>query len=324
MLEQLLAKLPPQARFPNLLVGVETQDDAAVYRINDTQAVVATTDFFLPIVDDPYDFGRIAATNALSDIYAMGGTPILALAIAGMPVNRMPVEMIAGIFEGGAVICAEAGVPVAGGHTIDASEPMYGLAAIGLVDPGRIKRNADGRAGDTVILGKGLGVGILGAAINEDAIDEAGYAEMIACTTKLNSIGTELAGQAGVHGLTDVTGNGLCGHLLELCRGSRLAAEIAWEALPLLPNAVRFAKQGFNTGATVRNWTSYDAYVSAPATLEPWQRNMLMDPQTSGGLLVSCAAHVAGDVLAMFHDRGYGHAAVIGSLREGDPKVTVR
>ena len=256
MLEPLLAKLPPQAGFPNLLVGVETSDDAAVYRINDTQAVVATTDFFMPIVDDPFDFGRIAAANALSDIYAVGGRPILAIAIAGMPVDRIPVETIARIFEGGAETSAEAGVPVAGGHTIDAPEPFYGLAAIGLVDPACIKRNADGRAGDSLILGKGLGIGVLAAAVKKDMLDEAGYAELIATATKLNSIGFKLGGHDAVHAVTDVTGNGLCGHLLEMCRGSHLAAEVAWDALPLLPNAVRYARDDFHTGATGRNWKS--------------------------------------------------------------------
>lgn len=323
MLEQLLGRLPPQARFPNLLVGVETSDDAAVYRINDSQAVVATTDFFLPIVDDPYDFGRIAAANALSDVYATGGTPILALAIAGIPVNKIPTEMVARIFEGGAAVCAEAGVPVAGGHTIDAAEPLYGLAAVGLIDPKRIKRNSDGQAGDTLILGKGLGIGILGAAINKGEIDAAGYAEMLASTTKLNTIGAELAAHAGVHALTDVTGNGLCGHLLEICRGSRLAAEIAWEALPVLPNAKRYAEAGFNTGAAGRNWASYGDAVKAPATLAPWQRNLLMDPQTSGGLLVSCDPKIADEVLALFHARGYAYARAIGSLARGEPRVTV-
>jgi len=323
VLEELLAKLPPQARFPNLLVGVETSDDAAVYRISETQAVVATTDFFLPIVDDPYDFGRIAAANALSDVYAVGGAPILALALAGMPMNKLSTEIIGRIFEGGAAVCAEAGVPVAGGHTIDAAEPLYGLAAIGLIDPARVKRNADGRAGDTLILGKGLGIGILGAAINKGEIDDAGYAEMLASTIKLNAIGTELAAHDGVHAMTDVTGNGLCGHLLEICRGSHLGATIKWEALPLLPNAVRFAEQGFNTGAVARNWKSYESFVSAPGTLAPWQRNFLMDPQTSGGLLVSCDPAVASDILHMFHERGYRYAAVIGELAAGDSKVIV-
>jgi selenide, water dikinase len=323
VLAELLTKLPPQARFPNLLVGVETSDDAAVYRISDSQAVVATTDFFLPIVDDPYDFGRIAAANALSDVYAVGGAPILALALAGMPINKLSTEAIGRIFEGGAAICAEAGVPVAGGHTIDAAEPLYGLAAIGLIDPARIKRNSDGRAGDTLILGKGLGIGILGAAINQDAIDDAGYAEMIASTIKLNSIGAELAAHDGVHAMTDVTGNGLCGHVLEVCRGSRLGAEIAWDKLPLLPNAVRFAEQGFVTGASARNWTSYEGFIAAPARLAPWQRTMLMDPQTSGGLLVSCDPAAASDILHMFHERGYGYAAQIGRLVSGDAKVVV-
>lgn len=324
MLEQLLSRLPPQAQFPNLLVGVETSDDAAVYRINDHQAVVATTDFFFPIVDDPYDFGRIAAANALSDVYATGGKPILALAIAGIPVNKIPPDLVARIFEGGAAICAEAGVPVAGGHTIDAAEPLYGLAAIGLVDPSRIKRNSDGRAGNALILGKGLGIGILGAAINKGEIDEAGYTEMIASTTKLNTIGAELAQMNGVRALTDVTGNGLCGHLMEVCRGSKLAAEIEWDALPILPNAKRYAEAGFNTGATGRNWASYGDVVNVPETLAPWQRNLLMDPQTSGGLLVSCDGAIVDDVLALFRERGYGYAREIGALRTGEPHITVR
>jgi len=284
---------------------------------------VATTDFFLPIVDDPYDFGRIAAANALSDVYAMGGRPILALAIAGMPVGKLDSDTIGRIFEGGAAVCAEAGVPVAGGHTIDAAEPLYGLAAIGLIDPDRVRRNCDGKAGDVLILGKGLGIGILGAAVNKGEIDEAGYAEMIESTTKLNTVGADLAAHEGVHAMTDVTGFGLCGHLLEVCRGSRLAAEIAWDALPLLPNAVRYAEAGFNTGAVGRNWKSYEGFVGGHEGLREWQRNFLMDPQTSGGLLVSCDPQAQGDVLAMFHDRGYTHATVVGKLTSGDPRVRV-
>src|SRR3954464_4923793 len=177
---------------PELLVGIETADDAAVYKLNDEQALIATTDFFMPIVDDPYDFGRIAATNAISDVYAMGGTPIMALALVGMPINKLPVETIGLIIKGGESICAEAGIPIAGGHTIDSVEPIYGLVVLGLVHPSKVKRNADAKAGDKLILGKPLGVGVLSAALKKDALGPAGYAPMIASTTKLNTPGIAL------------------------------------------------------------------------------------------------------------------------------------
>ena len=217
MLNDILSKLPPQAANPALLIGHETGDDAAVFKINDEQAVVATTDFFMPIVDDPYDYGRIAATNALSDVYAVGGTPILALAIAAMPMNHMSPDTIQKILSGGAQVCANAGVPVAGGHTIDAVEPIYGLAVVGLVHPDRIKRNCEAQEGDDLILGKALGVGILGAAMNKDELDPEGYRQMVETATKLNAVGAELSKLPGVHALTDVTGFGLIGHLLEIC-----------------------------------------------------------------------------------------------------------
>jgi len=203
-----------------LLVGIETADDAAVYKLNDQQALIATTDFFMPIVDDPRDFGRIAATNAISDVYAMGGKPILALALVGMPINVLPLETIGAILKGGESVCAEAGIPIAGGHTIDSVEPIYGLVVLGLVHPDKIKRNAGARPGDQLILGKPLGVGILSAALKKDALEPAGYAQMIASTTKLNTPGIALADLAGVHALTDITGFGLAGHGLELACAS--------------------------------------------------------------------------------------------------------
>jgi selenide,water dikinase len=203
-----------------LMVGIETADDAAVYKLNDEQALIATTDFFMPIVDDPFDFGRIAATNAISDVYAMGGTPIMALALVGMPINKLPLDTIGKIIQGGESICAEAGIPIAGGHTIDSVEPIYGLVVMGLVHPSKVKRNADARAGDVLILGKPLGVGVLSAALKKDQLDADGYAAMIANTTKLNKPGKALSELAGVHALTDVTGFGLLGHLLELARGA--------------------------------------------------------------------------------------------------------
>ena len=320
----MLSKLPPVAANPALLVGFETGDDAAVYKINDTQGVVATTDFFMPIVDDPYDYGRIAATNALSDVYAVGGRPIMALAIAGFPVNDMSQEQIQKVLAGGTRACADAGVPVGGGHTIDAPEPIYGLAAIGLVHPDRIKRNSDARAGDVLILGKGLGVGILGAAMNKDELSAEGYAEMLESTTKLNAIGADLAEMEGVNAVTDVTGFGLAGHLFEMCEGAGLAAAVDWDRLPILPNALGYAKQGYNTGAANRNWTSFGDHVAVPDTLDQWQRNLLMDPQTSGGLMVSCPRDRANAVVALFHEQGYGFASVVGEMSDGDPRVTVR
>ncbi|HSN64808.1 MAG TPA: selenide, water dikinase SelD, partial [Azonexus sp.] len=238
---------------PELLVGIETSDDAAVYKLNDEQALIATTDFFMPIVDDPYDFGRIAATNAISDVYAMGGRPIMALALVGMPINVLPAEVIARILEGGESVCRAAGIPIAGGHSIDSAEPIYGLVVMGLIHPSKIKRNADARAGDKLILGKPLGVGVLSAALKKGALGADGYAAMIENTTKLNKPGIELAKLDGVHALTDVTGFGLLGHLLELARGASLEAQLEMAAIPLLPGVEQLAHDGFFTGASGRN-----------------------------------------------------------------------
>ena len=319
----MLSGLPPQAQFPNLLVGVETGDDSAVYKINDTQAVVVSTDFFMPIVDDPYDFGRIAAANAVSDIYATGGTPILAVAIAGFPANIMPPEMVTQIFAGGADLCGEANIPVAGGHTIDNPEPLYGLAVVGLVHPDRIMRNCDAKAGDVLILGKGLGVGILGAALNKDELDPHGYEVMVESCVKLNSVGADLAQLDGVSAITDITGFGLGGHLYEMCQGSGLGATVQWDKLPLLDSAADYAQKGYNTGAANRNWDSFDAHVTVFDGIEQWQKNLLMDPQTSGGLMASCDAASVDEVLALFKSQGYGYASVVGEMREGEARVTV-
>src|SRR6187431_1260845 len=240
-----------------LLVGIETADDAAVYKLNDQQALIATTDFFMPIVDDPYDFGRIAATNAISDVYAMGGQPIMALALVGMPINVLSTATIGRILEGGESVCKAAGIPIAGGHTIDSVEPIYGLVALGLVHPQRVKRNADARAGDVLVLGKPLGVGVLSAALKKEKLDAAGYERMIATTTRLNTPGPELAALPGVHALTDVTGFGLAGHALELARGANLSVRIDWARVPLLEGVRELAAAGFVTGASGRNWQGY-------------------------------------------------------------------
>jgi len=307
-----------------LMVGIETSDDAAVYKLNDEQALIATTDFFMPIVDDPYDFGRIAATNAISDVYAMGGTPIMALALVGMPINQLPLETIGQIIKGGESICAEAGIPIAGGHTIDSVEPIYGLVVLGLVHPSKVKRNADAKAGDKLILGKPLGVGILSAALKKNALDDDGYAAMIANTTKLNKPGMALSRLDGVHALTDVTGFGLLGHLLELARGAKLTATLQMPAIPLLPNVLQLAGQGCITGASGRNWEAYGHDVSLADGVSAVQKALLSDPQTSGGLLVACDPASVDEVLALFQREGFAHAAVIGEMSAGAARVEVQ
>jgi len=320
ILSQILATpLMPQWP-PELLVGAETADDAAVYQLNAEQALVATTDFFTPIVDDPRDFGRIAAANALSDVYAMGGRPIMALAVVGMPLDKLPLAVIGDILEGGAEICARAGIIIAGGHSIDLLEPVYGLVAIGLVHPRQVKRNSGARDGDLLILGKPLGIGILSAALKKGLLSPEGYAEMLRQTTKLNVTGATLAPLAGVHAMTDVTGFGLAGHLLEICRASRLTAEVDFSRLPIMAEARRLLLQGISTGASARNWSSYGDEVALPAGSEEWQQKLVTDPQTSGGLLVSCAADCADEVLAAFAADGFA-AALIGRLRAGPPAL---
>ncbi|HEY5755265.1 MAG TPA: selenide, water dikinase SelD [Steroidobacter sp.] len=308
-----------------LMVGIETSDDAAVYRLNDEQALIATTDFFMPIVDDPHDFGRIAATNAISDVYAMGGQPIMALAIVGMPINVLSPVTIGRILEGGASVCRVAGIPIAGGHSIDSVEPIYGLVVLGLAHPNRIKRNADAQPGDVLVLGKPLGVGILSAALKKGALDAAGYEQMMATTTKLNTPGPELAALQGVHALTDVTGFGLAGHALELARGARCDLHIEWSSVPLLNGVSALAAQGFVTGASGRNWSGYGGEVVLPSTFAAEDKALLSDPQTSGGLLVSCSPSAVDEVLGVFQRHGFEHAAKIGSVtaKSAEPTLSV-
>ncbi len=324
VLRELLADQPLAQAFPQLLVGTETSDDAAVWQVDDNTCVIATTDFFMPMVDDPRAFGRIAATNAISDIYAMGGRPIMALAILGMPIDKMRPEDIREILAGGRDICAEAGIPVAGGHSIDAPEPIYGLAVIGLCHPDELRRNAAAKAGDVLILTKGIGVGIYSSAIKKGVIDDAGIAEMIASTTLLNKVGAELSKRADVHAITDVTGFGILGHGLELARGAGLHIDLDLDALPYLTQAVALARQGNITGASHRNWDAYGAEVTLPADMPDWQRALLTDPQTSGGLLIAVAPGAADEVLAQIRAAGYPLASIVGTLREGPAGITVR
>jgi selenide,water dikinase len=322
-LRELLAKSAPGLVPAQLLVGVETADDAAVYEIGAGQAIVATTDFFTPIVDDPFDFGAIAATNALSDVYAMGATPLFALALFGMPLDKLPLETMRAVLEGGEAICRKAGIPVAGGHSIDSVEPIYGLAAIGIVDPARLKRNAGAQPGDALVLGKPLGVGIYSAALKKGRLDAERYAAMLASATQLNTPGIALGGNAAVHALTDVTGFGLLGHLLEVCRASGIEARIAYDRLPLHPGVDTLARQGCVTGASARNWASYGDEVVLSRAIDEAKRALLTDPQTSGGLLVACAREAVPAVLAAFCDEGFVNAAVIGECVAGAARVVV-
>jgi selenide,water dikinase len=317
VLQKILADTSTAGPFRELLVGTETGDDAAVWQLDDDTCVIATTDFFMPMVDDPFDFGRIAATNAISDVYAMGGKPIMALAILGMPVDKIAPEVVGQIVAGGSAVCAAAGIPVAGGHSIDCPEPVYGLAVIGTCRPEHVRRNADARAGDALILTKAIGVGVYSAAIKKGALPASGYAEMIASTTQLNRVGAELAKRPDVHAITDVTGFGLLGHALEVARGSKVGLAISWADVPLLPAAASLARNGFVTGASGRNWASYGHEVRLPDGFPEWQQKLLTDPQTSGGLLISCAPEAADAILQTIVEAGFGAARRIGTVEAG-------
>lgn len=323
VLQQLLADQPASAPFAQLLVGTETGDDAAAWQIDENTAVIATTDFFTPVVDDPRDFGRIAATNAISDVYAMGGRPIMALAILGMPLGKLPVETVREILAGGASVCADAGIPVAGGHSIDTPEPIYGLAVIGLCHPKELRRNAEAKAGDALILTKGLGVGVYSAAFKAENLSADAYAEMVETTTLLNRIGADLAKLETVHAITDVTGFGILGHGLEVARGSGLTVRIHMKDLPWLAQAMSLARAGNITGASGRNWASYGNSIDLPEGTEDWQRGLLTDPQTSGGLLIACAEESALYILREIREAGYPRANIIGQAVAGEPRVQI-
>ena len=317
VLSSILKASPLRALPAALLAGNENNEDAAVYQINANQAIVATTDFFMPIVDDPYEFGRIAATNAISDIYAMGAQPLFALALLGMPINVLPLDVIQKITAGGESVCADAGIVIAGGHSIDTVEPIYGLVVIGLVDPKHLKRNNGAQVGDSIILSKPLGVGILSAALKKERLSDAGYREMIALTTQLNKPGLALSRLDGVHAMTDVTGFGLAGHLLELARGAGLRAALNWNTVPIVDEAMTLAQGDIYTGASTRNWAAYGNEVTLSNQPGIWQQHLLTDPQTSGGLLIACAPESEAEVLAILQADGFSRAAVIGRFEAG-------
>jgi len=323
VLQQLLADQPAVQPYRQLIVGTETGDDAAVWQLDDNTCIIATTDFFMPMVDDPFDFGRIAATNAISDVYAMGGKPIMALAILGMPIGKVSPAIVRDILKGGSYVCADAGIPVAGGHSIDSPEPIYGLAVIGTGRPQNIRRNAAAHPGDALILTKALGVGIYSAAFKKDALSGAAYDEMIASMTLLNRVGADLAKDYAVHAVTDVTGFGLLGHALGMARGSNVALTIRLGDVPLLSCAADLAQRRFVTGASGRNWKSYDDRIALPPACPDWQRDLLTDPQTSGGLLVACDRDRADELTRAIVGAGYPSAAVIGAVNTGNPGITI-
>ena len=321
VLAALLGNTSAAQSFKQLLVGTETGDDAAVWQLDERTCLISTTDFFTPMVDDPRDFGRIAATNAISDIYAMGGRPIFALAILGMPLGKLAPERVREILEGGREVCQSAGIPVAGGHSIDTPEPIYGLAVNGICAPSDLRRNCDAKPGDLIILTKPVGVGIYSAAFKKEALPRADYADMLATMTTLNQIGAELAKDPAVHAMTDVTGFGVLGHALGMARGSGLRFILRSESIPLLPRTVELAQQGFVTGASGRNWESYGAAVTLAADSPLWRRQILTDPQTSGGLLVACARERADGLLGTIRSAGCSSASIIGEMRAGAPGI---
>ncbi len=319
VLREMLANVPQGAAFANLMVGTETSDDAAVWRLNDQQALVATTDFFMPVVDDPFHFGQIAATNALSDVYAMGGTPIMALALVGMPINVLSTHTIGRILQGGASVCAAAGIPVAGGHSIDSVEPIYGLVALGLVHPDQVLTNRGARPGDLLLLTKPLGVGVLSAAFKQGKLDKEGYRTLLASTTQLNTLGAKLAGRSGIHAVTDVTGFGLLGHALEMARGAGATVELT-SAPPELGPVGRLLREGVCTGASARNWAAYGDEVDGLE--EGMLRDLMTDPQTSGGLLIAADPAELPALQALARTEGCG-IWVVGRVVEGPPRVRV-
>ncbi|MFO1114494.1 MAG: selenide, water dikinase SelD [Beijerinckiaceae bacterium] len=322
VLRQLMANQPVAHPYANLLVGTETGDDAAVYRLEDGTCIIATTDFFMPMVDDPFDFGRIAATNAISDVYAMGGTPIMALAVLGMPVDKIAPETVRLILDGGRAICAEAGIPVAGGHSIDCPEPVYGLAVIGTCREENIRRNSEAKPGDALIFTKAIGVGIYSSAVKKNLLSPENYVEMVGSMTKLNRIGAKLAKDPDVHAMTDVTGFGLAGHALEMAQGSGASIAIDANAVVYLDDAAALAQKGCVTGASHRNWSSYGENIDMPADWPEWRRHLLTDPQTSGGLLIACAPEKAQEICAMIVAEGYPAARIVGRVEKGAPRVS--
>lgn len=305
-LAEILAGSTAHHHFPRLLVGNGSNDDAAVYALDDTTALIATTDFFTPVVDDAFDFGRIAAANALSDVYAMGGKPIMAIAILGWPVDTLPSGLAQQVIEGGRAACAGAGIPLAGGHSIVAAEPFFGLCVNGIVPIGQLKKNNTAQEDDLLFLTKPVGAGILTTARKRGVLEDAAYPELLAQLSSLNKIGSRLGALQGVTAMTDVTGFGLLGHLIELAGGSGLTALLKYSAVPILPLARELAAQRIIPDATYRNWNAYSKEVNfGPGVLVMEAFNLLPDPQTNGGLLFSVRPSAENEVRHLLIQEGY-------------------
>lgn len=313
VLQQIL-QTDQQLPFENLLVGNESSDDAAVYQFNEHQAVISTADFFLPIVDSPFDFGRIAAANAISDVYAMGGTPTMAIALLGWPIERLPAEAAKQVLAGARAVCVNANIPLAGGHTIDSSDPIFGLAVTGLVETEQIKKNNTAKEGDLIFLTKPIGVGLLATALKRGLLQQEHYPAFIAQLTQLNSIGEQLASYVGVHAVTDVTGFGLLGHLIEMADGSDLSAELNYSAIQKTNGVDEYLKQKTIPDATFRNWNSYSSKVQFGQGVNVMEAfNLLPDPQTNGGLLIAVDEQTAPDLQQMLSTADMGsHCTPVG------------
>lgn len=307
--------------FPNLLVGNDTKDDAAVYDLGNGSAIISTTDFFMPIVDDPFTFGQIAATNAISDIYAMGGKPLLAIAILGWPIDKLPPEVAQKVLEGGRATCADAGIPLAGGHSIDNPEPIFGLAVTGIVDNKLLKKNNNAKEGTKLFLTKPLGVGILSTAQKKGVL-EAEHKEIAPkLMTQLNKIGEQLSKISGVTAITDVTGFGLLGHLSEVCEGSNLSAHINFDKIPVIPEVYKYVDMECIPGGTHRNWSSYGEKIDLTDDLH---KTILCDPQTSGGLLIAVADESEREVKELLRESNMPHES-FGILTKRDTAtITVK
>lgn len=317
VLSNILETTMPAAVDKKLIVGNDTRDDAAVYDMGDNTAIISTTDFFLPIVDDPFTFGKIAATNAISDVYAMGGKPLLAIAILGWPVNKIPAEVAGKVMEGGRAACAEAGIILAGGHSIDNPEPLFGLAVTGQVNLDKLKRNDTARPGSKLYLTKPLGIGILSTAQKNGILKEEHNNIGPASMMKLNKVGLELSELSAISSMTDVTGFGLLGHLLEMCEGSKVSAEINFDAMPVFPEAIEYLQQGSIPGGTNRNWDSYGDKIGK---IDALHRNLLCDPQTSGGLLIAVDEKEASKVEEILQKQELYHQS-IGKLVPSTKKI---
>ncbi|MCU0394340.1 MAG: selenide, water dikinase SelD [Chitinophagaceae bacterium] len=307
VLDQIIKTAQPAAAFPQLLVGNSSKDDAAVYDLGNGTCVVSTTDFFMPIVDDAFDFGRIAGANAISDVYAMGGRPLMAVAVLGWPVEKLPPELAAQVLEGCRAVCAEAQIPLAGGHSIDSPEPFFGLAVTGTVQKEHLKQNNTAQNGDLLFLTKPLGVGILSTTMKRGELPADYYAEMIRWMTQLNSLGEQLGTLPGVHAMTDVTGFGLLGHLLEMCEGSGLGATLTYASIPVAAGVRECLQQNMVPDATYRNWNAYSTQVKfAPGVNVMEAFKLLPDPQTNGGLLLAVAPEAEGAVRSILQAAGLG------------------